>query len=206
MGGDGMVRVWDPVVRIGHWLLAALFATAYLTGEVESELHFYVGYAVVALVAWRILWGFIGTPHARFAGFLRGPRETFAYLAAFAAGRPPHFLGHNPAGGWMIVLLLAMLAATTFTGLQTYGAQGHGPFAQAPALVAEAKADGDHRQQKRRRSPRERYWKGLHEGFINATLLLVLLHVAGAAAASIVHRENLVRAMVTGDKRAGPPR
>jgi len=107
-------------------------------------------------------------------------------------------------GHWSLVALFAMLAATAWTGLETYGAQGHGPLAVPAAELqarAEAREDRGHRP-KRRRSARERFWKELHEGCVNATLLLVLLHVAGALVASAVHRENLVRAMITGDKRA----
>lgn len=204
MSEAGTVRVWDPLVRIGHWTLVVLFAAAYASGDADTELHTLFGYGIAAVVVLRVLWGFAGTRHARFASFLRGPRATLDYLRLFAAGRPPHALGHNPAGGWMIVLLLAMLAATAFTGLQTYGAQGHGPLAvpQAEAQPRAAAREGREHRPKRRRSARERFWKELHEGCVNATLLLVLLHIAGALAASLVHRENLVRAMVTGDKRA----
>jgi cytochrome b len=208
MSESGFIRVWDPVVRVGHWLLVALFATAYITGEWDSDLHVYAGYGVLGVVTLRLLWGFAGSRYARFAEFLRGPRVTFLYLKSFAAGRPAHYVGHNPAGGWMIVLLLAMLLATSWTGLETYGAQGKGPLAKgvvAAAFVAPAYADdGAHGKVKRRRSANERFWKELHEGFANATLLLVLLHVAGAIASSVVHRENLVRAMITGYKARVP--
>jgi cytochrome b len=109
----------------------------------------------------------------------------------------------------MIVLLLAMLLVTVWTGLETYGAQGKGPLAKGlpvAAVVAPAHADGGERGKvKRRRSAAERFWKELHEGFSNATLLLVLLHVAGAIVSSIVHRENLVKAMITGYKLRAPP-
>jgi cytochrome b len=199
------VRVWDPAVRIGHWLLVVLFAAAYASGEGDSALHVYAGYGVLAVVAFRFLWGLVGTRYARFSGFLRGPRATLSYLKSFAQGRPAHFVGHNPAGGWMIVILLTMLALVSWTGLETYGAQGYGPLAQgglAPALVQAS--DTGPKPGKRRRSSSERFWKELHEGFANATLLLVLLHVAGAVVSSIVHRENLVRAMWTGDKLSGP--
>jgi cytochrome b len=209
MSAANLVKVWDPVVRAGHWLLVACFATAYVTGEGESDVHVYAGYGVLGIVALRLLWGFVGTRYARFADFLRGPRETLAYLKSFAARRPAHYLGHNPAGGYMIVLLLAMLLATVWTGLETYGAQGKGPLAKGQpvaAAIAPVYADsGERVKVKRRRTAAERFWKELHEGFSNATLLLVLLHVAGAIAASIVHRENLVRAMVTGYKSAAPP-
>jgi len=208
MSATSRVKVWDPVVRIGHWLLVALFAAAYITGEAESGLHDYTGYGVLGVVAFRLLWGFVGTRYARFAQFLRGPRETLAYLKSFAAGRPAHHLGHNPAGGYMIVLLLAMLLITAWTGLEAYGAQGKGPLAEglpAVTVFVPAYADDDERGRvKRRRSPAERFWNELHEGFANATLLLVLLHVAGAIAASVVHRENLVRAMITGYKAPAP--
>jgi len=201
----GRIRVWDPVVRIGHWLLVVLFAAAYLSGEWDWGLHAYAGYGVLAVVAFRLLWGLVGTRHARFATFLRGPRATLAYLRSFAKGRPDHYLGHNPAGGWMILILLAMLALTSWTGLETYGAQGHGPLAQgAPVLSVAQAADRGAKRVKRRRSTAERFWKELHEGFANATLMLVLLHVAGALVSSIVHRENLVKAMITGDKQRGP--
>jgi cytochrome b len=214
MSAAALVKVWDPAVRVAHWLLVALFAVAYFTGEGESELHVYAGYAVIAIVAFRLLWGFVGTRHARFADFLHGPRETLGYLKSFAAGRPAHYLGHNPAGGWMIMLLLAVLLVSTWTGLKTYGAQGKGPLAAAPAaalpaaaVVAPAAAAdrGERVRVKKRRSPAERFWKELHEGFVNATLLLVLLHVAGAIVSSVVHRENLVRAMITGYKSPAPP-
>jgi cytochrome b len=201
-----LVRVWDPAVRIGHWLLVVLFATAYLSGEAEASFHAYAGYGVAALVAFRLLWGFAGTRYARFAEFLRGPRETLAYLQSLAAGRPVHYTGHNPAGGWMIALLLCSLTLTAWTGLETYGVQGYGPLAQGVAVVAPARADeASPTRARKRRSPAERFWKRWHEGFANATLVLVFLHIAGALAASVLHRENLVRAMVTGDKRAHPP-
>ncbi len=210
MSAAERVKVWDPAVRAGHWLLVALFAAAYVTGEGDREdWHAYAGYGVLGVVAFRLLWGFVGTRYARFADFLRGPRETLAYLKSFAAGRPARYLGHNPAGGWMIVLLLAMLLLTVWTGLETYGAQGKGPLATglpAAAVVAPAYADGGERVKvKRRRSAKERFWKELHEGLSNATLLLVLLHVAGAIAASAVHRENLIKAMFTGTKASPGP-
>ena len=175
-------------------------------GEADSGLHAYAGYGVLGVVSLRLLWGFVGTRHARFASFLRGPGVTLAYLSAFARGRPAHYLGHNPAGGWMILALLMMLALTSWTGLETYGAQGYGPLAQSsPAPVVAQASDAAPKRGKRRRGARERFWKDLHEGFANVTLLLVLLHVAGAVVSSIVHRENLVKAMWTGDKRAEPP-
>ena len=213
MSAAALVKVWDPVVRLGHWLLVVLFAVAYVTGEADFELlHAYAGYGVLGVVAFRLFWGFAGTRYARFAEFLRGPRATLAYLKSFATGRPTHYLGHNPAGAYMIVLLLAMLLVTAWTGLETYGAQGKGPLAKGlpvAAALAPAYADGGERGERKtrkRRTAAERFWKELHEGFANATLLLVLLHVAGAIASSIVHRENLVRAMITGYKIPAPPK
>lgn len=205
MNAAGRIRVWDPVVRIGHWMLVLLFAVAYLSGEVDGDLHPYTGYGVLGIVSFRLLWGFVGTRHARFAQFLRGPEATIAYLKSFATGRPAHYVGHNPAGGWMVVMLLAMLAMTVWTGLETYGAQGHGPLAlETSAVPLVQPMPGGKTKVKKRRSDGERFWKELHEAFSNATLGLVLLHIAGALVSSLVHRENLVKAMITGYKEAPP--
>src|ERR1043165_1248099 len=106
-------RVWDLPVRITHWLLGVGIAGSYSThklGVAYFRYHLWFGYLVVVLVAFRILWGFVGTRHARFASFLRGPRVTWAYLRGFGRN-PPVTPGHNPLGAWMVVFLLAALLA-----------------------------------------------------------------------------------------------
>ena len=115
-----MRRVWDLPVRIVHWLLVIGIAGSYAThklGVAYFRYHLWFGYLVVVLAAFRILWGFVGTRHARFASFLRGPRATVAYLAALLRGAAPATPGHNPLGGWMVMFLLLSLLAQGITGL-----------------------------------------------------------------------------------------
>ena len=192
------VRVWDTVVRVGHWALVLLFVVAYLSGEEESLLHVYAGYGVLGIVVFRILWGVVGTRHARFTDFVYGRAETLRYLKSILALRPIHYLGHNPLGGWMIVALLISLLAVNWSGMELYGVQGHGPLAGGAAtLLAPAHADDDEAG-----SERESVWEEIHEVLANLAVVLVLLHIAGVVSSSLVHRENLVRAMITGNKRA----
>lgn len=173
-GGVSSVRVWDPLVRIFHWSLVLAFFGAYVLGEDGGPVHQALGYAVLGLVAFRLLWGVVGSRHARFADFVPSPRRLVAYVKDVAAHREVRHLGHNPAGGAMIVALLLALVGTGLTGwLQTTDA-----FWGSEAL------------------------EDVHEALANATLALVGLHVAGVAFSSLRHRENLVRAMFTGRKRA----
>ncbi|MGD2111766.1 MAG: cytochrome b/b6 domain-containing protein [Gammaproteobacteria bacterium] len=212
---DNQVRVWDPLVRLFHWTLVAAFLIAYVTGEEESMVHIYAGYYILGLLVFRILWGFLGPRHARFSDFLYAPRRTVQYLQGLLAGTPEHFTGHNPAGGWMIVLLLVSLVLTSYTGLKVYGLEGHGPLAAGSveiSLVAPARADdgehgrGGHEEHRDHgdgeAEAEEEYWEEIHEFFANLTVLLILIHVAGVIVASRVHGENLVRAMITGRKNA----
>jgi cytochrome b len=138
-----------------------------------------------------------GVSSARFASFVGSPLRAVGDLLALPRGRAARFVGHSPAGGMMVLLLLVSLAATTTAGLMLYAVHdGAGPLAGlvAPAAAASAEGGGE--------DPREEFWKETHEVLANVTLLLVLLHVAGVVVASRAHRENLVRAMITGDKRA----
>ncbi len=198
-----LVRVWDPFVRVGHWALAVAFAVAYLTEDDLLGVHVWAGYAVGAIVVLRAAWGGVGPRYARFADFVRGPNEIFAYLRDLLLFRARRYLGHSPAGGAMVLALLVCLAGSTATGLAVYGAEKHagplrGLFAGAAALPA---ADGA-RARPAGLEDEESWLEGAHEVFANLTLLLVILHVGGVLLASIVHRENLIRAMITGDKRA----
>ena len=167
------VKVWDRFVRVFHWSLATLFLVAYATGDEIEKVHIAVGYTIAALLALRIVWGFIGPAHARFANFVRPPREVLAYLRDVALLRAPRYLGHNPAGGAMIVALLIMLAGTATTGymLTTHAYWG------------------------------SKFVEEVHEAFANLTVGLVVLHVLGVLVASFEHGENLVKAMITGRKR-----
>lgn len=168
------VKVWDPFVRVFHWSLVTLFAAAFITGDELEWLHVRIGYAILGLIALRLVWGIIGPRHARFASFVRRPRAVIAYIRDVVLLRAPRYLGHNPAGAAMIVALLALLLGTGFTGyLMTTNA-----FWGSKAL------------------------EEVHEAFANLTIAAVVLHVLGVLVSSFVHRENLVRAMVTGRKRA----
>ncbi len=180
------LRVWDPLVRIFHWSLVLFFFTAYLSEDDFESLHVWAGYTVAGLVTFRIIWGLIGTRHARFSDFVYSPANVFRYLIALPAGRAARYIGHNPAGGAMIIALLISLAGTTLFGMALYGADEHaGPL--AGTWLA---SFGEHDLEE------------VHEFFANLTLALVGLHVAGVLISSLLHRENLIRAMITGRKAA----
>lgn len=171
------VKVWDPLVRVLHWSLVASVAAAWITSEVGRRWHEPIGWFVLGVVGVRLLWGLVGPHHARFTGFLRGPRAVQAYAAAVLRGRAPRHVGHNPLGGWMIVALLLTLLAVGGTGwLMTtdafFGSE----------LVEE-----------------------VHEALANGLLGLVALHVAGVVVTGWHQGENLARAMWTGRKRPPAP-
>jgi len=201
---NGMVRVWDPLIRIGHWVLVAAFATAYLTEGEPEWLHSWAGYAIAATVALRILWGFVGPRHARFADFVTGPGRVLGYLKGLVTGRAERHLGHSPAGGAMTVALLAALALTALTGMATLAAEeGRGPLAgivTAETLPQWAIEDDDEHGEAERGEGGEAF-EEIHEVAANATLALVFLHLTGVLWASLAHGENLARAMVTGRKQ-----
>lgn len=168
------VVVWDPLVRIFHWSLVAAFSIAFATGDDFERIHIVAGYVVLGLVAFRIVWGFIGPRYARFSDFIYSPRHLIAYMRDLLAGQAKRVLGHNPAGGTMIMALLLMLLAT--------GATGH--ILTLPEYS------------------RIKWLEEVHELLANLTLGLAVLHVAGVLFSSFLHRENLIRAMITGRKRA----
>ncbi len=166
------VRVWDPLVRIFHWSLAAAFIAAYLTADDWESAHIQIGYTVAGLVAFRVVWGLIGSRHARFRYFVYSPSEVLRFLRDSVALKAKRYIGHNPAGGAMVIALLAAMTGISATGymmgMDTYwGAQ---------------------------------WVNNLHEVLVNVTLGLVVLHLAGVAFASFEHRENLIKSMITGRK------
>lgn len=183
---DNRIKVWDPVVRIGHWTLVIAFFTAYFTEDDFLTAHVWAGYVIGAVVCVRLIWGFIGSENARFKNFLRSPSATITYLSDLVRKRSKRYVGHNPAGAAMILTLLIFLAGTVFSGVVLYGMEeGAGPLASWLTASAD----------------REELWEEIHEIFANLTLLLVGLHIAGMLFSSRVHRENLVKAMFTGRKR-----
>lgn len=201
------VKVWDPLVRIFHWTLVLAFATSYLTGDEWDdwgEVHEISGYLILALIVFRIIWGFIGSKYARFSNFIYSPKVVMAYLKSLATTHPKHYLGHNPAGGWMIIFLLVSILSTGITGLKVLAVEHNdGPLAQVtiqlPSLISDAEARRKGGEMESEEEGDE-FWKEIHEFFANFTLFLVVIHILGVVVSSRLHKENLARAMVTGEK------
>jgi cytochrome b len=170
------ILVWDAPVRVFHWLMVLCFAGAYLTAESEQWrlLHVTLGYTMAGLVVFRVLWGLVGTRHARFASFVRGPAAVKRYLASLVSGRPEHHTGHNPAGALAILALLALAVVVTATGWATFSEVGG------------------------------KWLEELHEGAANVMLALVGIHVAAVIVSSWLERQNLVAAMISGRKPGTP--
>jgi len=201
------IQVWDPFVRIAHWTVALGFFVAYLT-EDARQVHIWAGYVVGFLIVARVVWGFIGTRHARFVDFVSGPVTASHYLWDLTRGRAKRYIGHSPAGGAMVIALLVSLAATVSTGLIGYAQEGGGPLAPlyAETLSAGARTfTGEENEGGNRRD--ENIVSELHGAIANVTLGLVVFHILGVILASFMHQENLASAMVTGRKRGGrqPP-
>ena len=209
------VQVWSPLIRIGHWTLVIAFFTAYFTEDDFMNLHAWAGYIVGMYLLIRIVWGFMGAKYARFGNFIYSPTNILGYLKNLVALKPQHYIGHNPAGGAMVIALLVSLAGTTLTGMKLYAVEENkGPFAitasqarmqmQSVSLITEAKAEDDESKvlfiDQKVDKQDEEFWEELHELFANLTLLLVFLHVGGVIASSIIDKEKLVKAMLTGEK------
>jgi cytochrome b len=212
----GEVEVWDPFVRVAHWLLVVGFVIAYLTEDDMLPVHVWAGYVIGALVVARVLWGFVGPRQARFSDFVYPPRVVVSYLADLIRFQAPRYLGHSPAGGAMVIVLWLGLAGTVGTGLAVYGAEeGAGPLrglytnaaSSGGSFAALANGDDERRRGTERGEGRKPegtsdILEEAHEFLANLTLLLVVLHVAGVMWASLVHGENLAKSMITGRKRA----
>ncbi|MCX7165635.1 MAG: cytochrome b/b6 domain-containing protein [Rhodocyclales bacterium] len=166
------IRVWDLPTRIFHWSLVASFAIACVTAESEKwrDIHVVAGYMLAGLIAFRLLWGFVGGGYSRFAEFLPKPQKLVDYIKSLMNGKPQHHVGHNPAGAVAIFLLLGFGVVTAASGWATYQDMG-GHFMEE-----------------------------LHEGAANGMMAIVVVHIAGVIVSSWLHRENLVLAMVTGWK------
>ena len=167
------VKVWDPLVRIFHWGLVAAFLTAWATGDEIRSVHIAAGSCVIGLVAVRVVWGFIGGKHARFTNFVRGPRAVTRYLRDTVRLRARRYLGHNPAGGAMILALLFLVTVTGISGWLTTTDRFFGVW----------------------------WMEDLHSFSGDALVAFAGIHIVGVIASSVLHQENLVRAMITGKKR-----
>lgn len=214
--------VWDPLIRVFHWSLVLTFALSYLTGDEFETVHAYSGYLILALISVRIVWGFIGTKHARFSDFVRPLPEAISYLRGLVTGDAKKYTGHNPAGGLMVLALLSSIAITGLTGLKAYGVEGHGPLASTPTeTISETRLnsvetnstymksadDDDHDKQYKNAEHNEHdeedeVWEELHEFFANFTVLLIILHVLDVYISAFRHKEKLVNAMITGYKES----
>lgn len=166
------VKVWDVMVRLFHWSLVIMFASAYIFSEHRS-VHRYLGYCVAALIAFRLVWGFAGSKHARFIDFVPSPVGLFRYLLTMVKGNEPRTLGHNPAGGAMIIALLLTIFGISVTGYMIGMDQFFGV----------------------------EWVEKTHKTLVNFCLLLIAFHLSGVIYASYQHSENLVKAMITGWKR-----
>ena len=204
------VAVWDPVVRYGHWSLVVAFAVTYLSSEEDTgfpdPIHVWGGYVIGAIVIFRVIWGFVGSPHARFGDFACGPIAAIRYLADLIFGRAHRYIGHSPAGAMMVFLLLICLAGTVGTGIVAYGQQGHGPLASlsTATTLRSLRSEGDDAAEVRTGRPGEREESAMaevHGALANITLGLIALHILGVLLASVRHRENLIAAMISGEKR-----
>jgi len=184
---DDTVKVWDPLIRVFHWSLVFFFFLAYFTEDDWMTLHSYAGYCIALLVLFRLIWGFIGTHHARFADFVTAPTDVIVYLKQIWHGKAKRYIGHNPAGAAMILVLLISLSITILSGVSLYATEGYGPLANTFLS-----------------SWPEGALEEIHEFFANFTVLMVAIHVGGVLFSSLQHRENLVRAMISGRKRKAP--
>jgi cytochrome b len=180
------------------------FFVAYLSEDDATIVHVWAGYVVGVLVLARIVWGFIGSRHARFTDFVTDPIAAMRYLANLLAAHPKRYIGHSPAGGAMVIALLVFLAATVGTGLVRYAEEkGAGPLASlyghASSIAALQPIENDEGLGGGREGISA--LSEAHEVLANITLGLVMFHILGVFLASFVHRENLIKAMVTGRKR-----
>ncbi len=175
------VKVWDTPTRVFHWGLVVLIAVAWISAEAGQNvfwIHVYSGSAVLGLIAFRLVWGVMGSRYARFDNFVHGPEKVMAYTKKLLTFRPPYHVGHNPLGGWMVVALISAIMVIGLTGLMTTEDGFVGPLAHIGGG-----------------------WLGEgHEAIGNVLIPLIIAHVAGVLIHGVISHENLPRAMVSGTK------
>jgi len=186
MTNSSQIKVWDPLVIFFHWSLVSAFVIVYITEDDFLTIHSWGGYLILALLVTRIIWGFIGSHYARFSNFVYSRENIMQFLKDSLHFKAKRYLGHNPAGGAMVILLIISLLLTSISGIFLLGAEEHaGPvahwFTQAEGFWSNALEE-------------------IHEFFANFTLFLVLVHVGGVLVESFIHKENLVSSMLTGFK------
>lgn len=181
------IRVWDLPTRFFHWGIASCFLVGWLTLDNRYlDIHVFSGYLMGGLMLFRLIWGFVGGPYARFHSFSYSLHEALSYTKSLLRPNPKRFLGHNPAGSWAIYLLLALMLSMLLTGLVTLGAEErHGPFAGWLGFSQGA------------------FFHELHELLAWIMLALVAIHLLGVIIESLLHRESLVVSMLSGYKRGG---
>jgi cytochrome b len=179
-------HVWDVPTRLFHWLLVLLVGTNLFliepSGGIATVIHMVAGYGVAGLLLFRLTWGFVGSPRSRFVDFVQPWPVVKAYVERLRRLHPPPSIGHNPLGGWMVIILLVVLATMIVTGLFASGRQAAGPFAHFIPVALTAVA-GE-----------------IHEFVANILIGLIVVHLAGVIADWVLTRENLVKAMINGRK------
>jgi len=190
------IKVWDPIIRIKHWLIVSGFFIAYLVEDDNLALHTWAGYVVGGVILLRLIWGFAGPSRARFKDFIYSPSIIISYFKNLLSGNTRRYMGHSPAGGAMIIALLLGLFVITSSGLTLYAYEENtGPLRSLVDNTVPHSAEFE---------AREEFWEEVHEVTSNLVLFLVMLHVLGVVVASRVHKENLVKSMLTGKKRSNP--
>ena len=206
------IRVWDPLIRLFHWSLVLFFIIAYLSGDEESDVHIYAGYIVAGLILFRLIWGFIGSKYARFSDFVTTPSTAVQHVNELL-DKPKRYIGHNPAGGWMVIIMLVTLTVVTISGFKVYAIEeGKGPLAvdvPTMSLISAAYADDDEHDEdghddedESDEDEAEEFWEEIHETSSNFMVFLIIFHIAGVIIMGRLQNENLVKAMITGKKKS----
>ncbi|MDC1287543.1 cytochrome b/b6 domain-containing protein [Gammaproteobacteria bacterium] len=178
------VKAWDPLIRVFHWSFVFFFVLAFITEDDWLNLHVQAGYALSLLIGFRLFWGLVGTPTARFSNFVKAPKAVLSHLRGMFLCNASHYLGHNPVAAVMVVLLLSSIALVAFSGMVMIASEGQGPL----AATFFSSWNGE-------------WMEEVHEFLADFTLLLIFAHVAGVLFSSLLERENLVKAMWTGRKK-----